>query len=110
MKAKIRKTGEIVEIISYSGSSVRSEILDSVSYIDSNGVEHDRESLNFYWDFEQLEEKTDNTDWNQVRIQAAIAATQGLLAGNENWYSDRQNDLAKISVMIADELVERLKE
>lgn len=56
MKARIRKTGEIVEVITYSGSTIRNECIDKVSYIDSKGVEHDRETLNFYWDFEQLTE------------------------------------------------------
>lgn len=118
MKAKIRKTGEIVEIISYCGSTARSEVLDSVSYIDSNGVEHDRESFNFYWDFERLEEKTDNTDWNQVRIQAAIVAMQGIISnahqtdyrhGTYCEYKDGCSDIAKQSVWYADALIKELK-
>ena len=42
MKAKFRKTGETVDIISYSGNADRNNVLDSVSYIDSKGVEHSR--------------------------------------------------------------------
>lgn len=42
MKARNRKTGEIVDVISYGGSTVRSDVLDYVSYIDSKGVEHSR--------------------------------------------------------------------
>lgn len=49
MKARIRKTGEVVEIITYSGSTNRNECIDRVSYIDSKGVEHPREPLNYYW-------------------------------------------------------------
>lgn len=60
MKAKNRKTGEIVEIISYSSRVQRCDAVDYVSYIDSKGNEHDRESLNLYWDFEVIpaEEQT----------------------------------------------------
>lgn len=54
MKAKNRKTGEIVEIISYSSRTQRCDAVDYVSYIDSKGNEHDRESLNLYWDFEVI--------------------------------------------------------
>lgn len=74
MKAKIRKTGEIVDVISYSGSTIRNECIDKVSYIDSKGVEHDRETLNYYWDFEQIDVKEDNfpkIDWEQRRYEIA---------------------------------------
>lgn len=122
MKARIRRTGEIVEVINYSGSTTRNECIDKVSYIDSKGVEHDRETLNYYWDFEQLpdvkEDNFPNTDWNQVRIQAAIAAMQGLC---NSCHDDvireiqKQNDLERssvigfLSVRIADAFVKELK-
>lgn len=37
MKVRIIKTGEVVEIISYSSLTTRNETLDNVSYIDSQG-------------------------------------------------------------------------
>lgn len=86
MKAKIRKTGEIVEIISYSGGTVRSNILDSVSYIDSKGVEHDREKLNYYWDFEQIDVKEDNfpkIDWEQRRFELAKSAMVAMISSEK---------------------------
>ena len=52
MKARIRKTGEIVDVISYNTCSTIRSHQDYVSYIDSKGEEHDRESLNYYWDFD----------------------------------------------------------
>ena len=63
MKARIRKTGEVVEIISYSSRTQRCDTVDYVSYIDSKGGEHDREPLNLYWDFEVIpaEEQTNAT-------------------------------------------------
>ena len=48
MKARIRKTGEIVDVIAHNHCSTIRSSQDYVSYIDSNGVEHDRESLNYY--------------------------------------------------------------
>lgn len=52
MKYRNRKTGEIVEIISFSPDTDRTKD-DYVSYIDSNGVEHPRvKGLNIHWDFE----------------------------------------------------------
>lgn len=74
MKVKIRKTGEIVDIISCSGSTIGNECIYKVSYIDSKGVEHDRETLNYYWDFEQIDVKEDNfpkIDWEQRRYEIA---------------------------------------
>ena len=50
-KARIRKTGEIVTVISYGGSTMRNDIIDYVSYIDSEGNEHPKEKLNYYWEF-----------------------------------------------------------
>lgn len=82
MKTKIRKTGEIVDIICYNCSTIRSH-QDYVSYIDTKGIEHDRESLNYYWDFEPIETDTDK-NWQDVRERAAIAAMQGMLANPEN--------------------------
>lgn len=110
MKARIRKTGEIVEIITYSGSTVRNECIDKVSYIDSKGVEHDRETLNFYWDFETIpdveEDNSSTIDWNQVRVQASIGAMQVILGKNNyNTYKE----IATEAVGYADALVKELR-
>ena len=110
MKARIRKTGEVVEIISYSSLTTRNETLDKVSYIDSQGKEHPCEPLNFYWDFETItDEKEDafsTTDWNQVRVQASIGAMQVIL-GKNNY--DTYKDIAAYAVGYADALVKELK-
>lgn len=110
MKAIIRKTGEIVEIISYSSFTTRNETLDNVSYIDSQGKEHPHEPLNFYWDFETItDEKEDNSptiDWNQVRVQASIGAMQVIL-GRTNCCIYK--DIAAQAVGYADALIEKLK-
>lgn len=111
MKARIRKTGETVEIISYSGLTRRNETLDNVAYIDSKGKEHPYEPLNFYWDFETIpdddkEENSTMIDWNQVRLQAAIGAMQVIL-GKNNY--DTYKGIAKQAVEYADALVKELR-
>lgn len=72
------------------------------------GVEHLGEKLNYYWDFEPIEE--DITHWQDVRERAAIAALQGILAntklvdnlGKPGWNAAR-------AVQHADELIKYLK-
>ena len=112
MKKKIRKTGEIVDVISYNKytTTARNSELDWVSYIDSKGVEHEHEKrLNIYWDFEDVVEVPNtDIDWEKVRIKAAISALQGL-ASNPNSSFAADDELAKWSVSCADALIAELK-
>ncbi len=107
MKARIRKTGEIVDVICYGGNpSTRSDVLDFVNYIDSQGVEHtEPNKLNFYWDFESVERE--NYDWQALRNQAAIAAMQALI--NTFGPTYKKEMYAKFAVEQADALIEELK-
>ena len=110
MKAKIRKTGEIVDIICYGGSpNYRSDVLDYVNYIDSQGVEHTEPNhLNYYWDFESIENEKDY-NWDALRNQAAIAAMQGVM----NFFGSidyNKETIAKLAVEQADALIDKLKE
>lgn len=108
MKRRIRKTGEIVDVISYNKytNTARNSELDWVSYIDSKGMEHEHEKgLNIYWDFEDVEEVlSTDIDWEQVRIRAAISALQGFCC-----LTDDDDKLAKWSVSCADALIAELK-
>ena len=110
MKAKIRKTGEIVDIICYGGSpNYRSDVLDYVNYIDSQGVEHTEPNhLNYYWDFESIENEKDY-NWDALRNQAAIAAMQGVMNFFES-IDFNKDTIAKLAVEQADALIEQLKE
>lgn len=111
MKKRIRKTGEIVDVISYYNfMSAERDTNDSVSYIDSKGEEHHHEKgLNLWWDFEDVEEVLNtDIDWEQVRIKAAISALQGF-ASNLNSTSATNEELAKWSVSCADALIAELK-
>ena len=112
MKKRIRKTGEIVDVIScnkYTNTARNSE-LDWVSYVDSKGMEHEHEKgLNIYWDFEAVEEVPNtHIDWEQVRIKAAISALQGF-ASNPNITYVTDEELAKWSASCADALIAELK-
>lgn len=109
MKKRIRKTGEIVDIISYYNCycSERCDT-DSVSYIDSKGEEHHHEKgLNLWWDFEDVEEVLNtDIDWEKVRIKAAISALQGFAASPQIASTDT---LARWSVCAAETLIAELK-
>lgn len=107
MKKRIIKTGEIVEVVSYSAYNLYRDKSDWVSYIDSNGVEHPAESgLNFLWDFEDVEEElTKEIDWEGVRIKAAIEAVQVFASVYDRSYKDT----AKMAVSQADALIAELK-
>ena len=110
MKARIKKTGEIVDVICYGGSpNSRNSVLDYVNYIDSQGVEHTEPNrLNYYWDFELVENK-ENNDWDALRSQAAIAAMQGVMSffGSIDY---NKETIAKLAVEQADALIAKLRE
>ena len=112
MKKRIRKTGEIVDVISYNKytNTARNSELDWVSYIDSKGMEHEHEKrMNIYWGFEDVEEVlSTDTDWEQIRIKAAISALQGF-ASNPNSTSATDKELAEWSVSCANYLIAELK-
>ena len=114
MKKRIRKTGEIVDVISYNKytNTARNFELDWVSYIDSKGMEHEHEKgLNIYWDFEDVEEiLSAYIDWEKVRINAAISALQGFASNSHGKCVDADTEtLARWSVGAADALIAELK-
>lgn len=94
MKAKLKKTGEIIEV-TFSQSK---QFLLSF-YKDDNGNEYINDDLDF---------NVPAPNWEQIRIQAAIAAMQGLRAGDA--YGDQSmKSIAELAVEQADELIEKLK-
>lgn len=56
----------------------------------------------------QIMDYTPHIDWEQIRIQAAIATMQNL-CGCERFSSYSEEDIAKFSVKQADALIEQLK-
>ena len=54
---RLRETGEIVEVIAWTSTAQhRMEATDRISYIDSDGVEHFDEHLNYYYDTVDVDE------------------------------------------------------
>lgn len=92
MKAKIKKTGEIVNIASYA--KIALEQCDSYG----NPIELKPEEV------ELIQESTEDEYWQDVRERAAIAALQG--AASRSYYAGQ---CAKFAVECADKLVELLK-
>lgn len=116
MKKRLRKTGEIVDVVSFNNfyQSERDDS-DQVSYIDSKGVEHHHvRGLNLWWDFEDVgKEPTKEIDWEQVRIDASIAA-MAALANACNDMEERAckglvYNVANDAVRYADALIAELK-
>lgn len=100
MKARIKKTGELINIAPYA--KIILETCDSWG----NPIEVSPEEIELVHD----DVKTDNTPdhWQDVRERAAIAAIQGVMNSIEAIDCDRET-IAEMAVKQADALVERLK-
>ena len=97
MKAKIKATGEIVNIAEYA--KIALEQCDSWG----NPIEMNPEEI------ELIQEQTEDEHWQNVRIHAAIAAMQGVM----NFFGSidyNRETIAKLAVEQADELIKQLKE
>ena len=109
MKKRIRKTGEIVDVVAwYNLMGAERDKYDSVSYIDSKGNECVKvEGLNLAWDFEDVEEVlSTDIDWKQMKIKAAISALQGFAASPQIVSTET---LVRWSAGAADFLIAELK-
>jgi len=96
MKARIKKTGEIVNLASY----VRITLEKCDPW--GNPIEMNLE------DVELIQEVTEDEHWQDVRERAAITALGGLLA-NTNKVGG-EDEFTQVAVDYANALVERLKE
>ena len=94
MKAKIRKTGETIEVTRN----------DRGEYVDENCVAYNIESLVFEYE--------ENDRWRYITEGAAIAALQGLLANPHSCYGDGtiKEDIVSKAMFCAYKLVNKLKE
>ena len=107
MKARIKKTGEIVNLASYATITLAQ--CDSWG----NPIELKPEEV------ELIQEPTegehlqidDITDWDYYRIHAAIAAMQGMLSCGEGAFSYQgvTDEIAKVAVDYAGALIEELR-
>lgn len=96
MKAKIRKTGEIVNIAEYAKIAL--------DQCDSWGNPREMKPE----EVELIQEQTEDEHWQGVRIQAAIAAMQGTVTtlGSSDICA---SEIAQFAVACADAIVEQLK-
>lgn len=96
MKAKIISTGSIINIADYA--RVTLDKCDDYG----NPIEVSFE------DIELIKDSSSTIDWQQVRIQAAIAAMQGMCA-SKSFFSLTNECIPQIAVKYADALVKELK-
>lgn len=71
MKRKIRRTGEIIDVITFSGSTTRSDY-DKIQFYDSNGSVING-SLNYYLDTLPVDDENKDVDWEQRRFDLVKA-------------------------------------
>ena len=98
MKARIISTGEVIKIADYA--RVTLDKCDDYG----NPIEVSFE------DIELIKDSSITIDWQQVRIQAAIAVMKGLISNPDDFTTNQSpSGIAKKSVMFADALVKELK-
>ena len=98
MKAIIISTGEVIKIADYA--RVTLDKCDDYG----NPIEVSFE------DIELIKDSSSTIDWQQIRIQASIAAMKGLISNPDDFTTNQSpSGIAKKSVMFADALVKELK-
>lgn len=101
MKAKIKKTGEIVDVYHETQHGTQEMIYKESVLVNSR-----------MWTEDELELLTNNDEhWQDVRERAAIAAMQGLAANSCLVYNSGEEkiDFIKRAIRYADTLVKELK-
>lgn len=102
MKARIKKTGEIVNLASYA--TITLDCCDSWG----NPIELKPEEI------ELIQDKTDDFDWQSFRNQASkdilCATLSGGTASGMIGIIPEKETIVKASIEIADELIKQLKE
>lgn len=98
VKARIKATGEIVNIAEYERIAL--DMCDSWG----NPIELKPEEV------ELIHDVKENTDWNQVRIQAAISAMQGFCSNSHPQMVDAKlSTIAEWSAALGKHLIKELK-
>lgn len=102
MKVRIKKTGEILEVAEYA--KVAMDVCDSYG----NPLEYGLDEIEIVEDVN----RSPDIDWQQVKIQSAIAAMQALISKESGGYVAGYTtlDLAERAVVYANSLVVVLKE
>ncbi len=110
MKARVKATGKLLE-----------KVIPIMSVDNKVVMFHECGTENDYYYYEDLD-FSNTIDWEQVRIQIAIAAMQGMIANPQTFEQlvhdkgykeirggDKSQIIAIASVMYADALIEELK-
>lgn len=100
MKAKVIKTGEIID---FKGSSIN---FGTATWIDSNNILHQESIPNGGI---ELLENTEPIDWEQRRYEIAKDIMSAQLSDGESAENNSKEVLAKWAVVYADALIEELK-
>ena len=111
MKRKIRRTGEIIDVITFSGSTIRSDY-DQIQFYDSNGSVIN-ESLNYYLDTLPVDDENKDVDWEQRRFDLVKAySIEFIKTLHRKGEIDRGvyvPDVVSWSITIADRIIEAMR-
>lgn len=111
MKVRVKKTGEIKIVCDFA----RVQVEDCDSY--GNPLEYSLDEVEIIQDEPTFQELKTERDWEQVRINAAIAAMQGMISNskyycNYDYGSARKDDTdrcAREAIRYANALIKELK-
>ena len=92
MKARVKATGEIVDVFPYNE--------DGFAYIQDDGE--------IVYEFHELEILDDTDYWEKLKHQYAGMAMQGLLS-NERCWEENADKIAEVAICYAKELIKGLK-
>ena len=107
MKAKIKATGEIVEVTRYSYGITNPKVY-SITFLRNGNYER----IDNADEFEILSDQPEVPiiDWEQRRYEIAKAAMQGILSAEcAEYHYDDKSLLIKAAIERADELINQLK-
>ena len=111
MKRKIRRTGEIIDVITFSGSTIRSDY-DQIQFYDSNGSVIN-ESLNYYLDTLPVDDENKDADWEQRRFDLVKAYSIEFIKMQDRKgeidYGVYVPDVVSWSIDIADRIIEAMR-
>ena len=113
MRKRIKKTGEIVEVVNYKSVFSEKRNDDFVTYVDSNGFKHENVKLmNVNFDFEDVpkNEPSDNINWEERRYEIAKSMLAAFLSNScSSVYGGTYERQVKDAVQYADALIAELK-
>ena len=111
MKRKIRRTGEIIDVITFNGSTIRRDY-DKIQFYDSKGSVIN-ESLNYYLDTLPVDDENKDVDWEQRRFDLvkaySIEFIKTLHRKGEIDCGVYVPDVVSWSITIADRIIEAMR-